>query len=135
MSPENTRANAAAELARADESLRAATLLLREGFYNDAVSDAYYAAFHAVRALLFTLGEEPRSHRGALHLFNVRFVQAGKLDASHLSALARAQYDRVNADYGALVRFTAEDATEEISGARALIDAARDLLRSEGWLT
>ena len=51
MSPENKRANAAAELVRAEESLRAAAVLLREGLFNDAVSDAYYAAFHAVRAL------------------------------------------------------------------------------------
>jgi len=122
-------------MARADESLRAATLLFREGLHNDAVSDAYYASFHAVRALLFTLGEEPRSHRGALHLFNVRFVRSGKMDPRYLSTLARAQYDRVNADYGARVRFTADDANEEISGARALIDAARTLLRKEGWLS
>ena len=135
MSPDNARANAAAEMTRADESLRAATLLLREGLYNNAVSDACYAAFHAVRALLFTFGEEPRSHRGALHLFNVRFVRTGKMDARHLSTLARAQYDRVNADYGARVRFTADDANDEISGARALIEATRDLLRQDGWLS
>ena len=128
MSPENARTNAAAELKRARESLRAAEVLLREALYADAVSDAYYAAFHAVRALLFSVGEEPRSHRGALHLFNVRFVREGKVDAIHLSTLARAQYDRVSADYGAGRTFTREEADEELVGARELVDAAAALL-------
>jgi hypothetical protein len=52
VSPDNVRANAAAEMDRADQSLRAATVLSKEGLFNDAVSDAYYARFHAVRALL-----------------------------------------------------------------------------------
>jgi uncharacterized protein (UPF0332 family) len=61
---ENVTRNAEAELRRADEALRASTVLLREALYNDAISDAYYACFHAIRALPFTLGQEPRSHRG-----------------------------------------------------------------------
>lgn len=128
MSPESSRANAAAELARADESLRAAEVLLREGLLSDAVGRAYYAAFHAVRALLFSVGLEPRSHRGALHLFNLHFVRTGKLEARHLAALARAQYDRTTADYGAAPRFAVDDAQEEIASARELLAVARALL-------
>ena len=128
MSPENARANAEAEMKRARESLRAAEVLLREALYADAVSDAYYAAFHAVRALLFSVGEEPRSHRGALHLFNIRFVQTSKLDARHLSTLARAQYDRVSADYGSGRVFTRDEAVSEIAGAKELVEAASALL-------
>lgn len=128
MSPENARQNAADEMRRARESLRAADVLLREELLADAVSDAYYAAFHAVRALLFSIGEEPRSHRGALHLFNVNFVRTGQLDARHLSAFARAQYDRVSADYGATRRFEKREAEEEIAGARELVEAAAKLL-------
>jgi uncharacterized protein (UPF0332 family) len=128
VTPQNQRANAEAELARARESLRAAEVLARESLFADAVSDAYYAAFHAVRALLFSVGEEPRSHRGALHLFNVHFVRTGKLDARHLSTLARAQYDRVSADYGAERKFSGDEAAEEIEGARALVDAVAAML-------
>ena len=128
MSPENARKNAADEMRRARESLRAAEVLAREALYADAVSDAYYAAFHAVRALLLSLGEEPRSHRGALHLFNVHFVRTGKVDARHLSTLARAQYNRIGADYGASTRFEQKDAEDEIVGARELVDAAAKLL-------
>ncbi len=89
MKPENARAAAEAELRRAEETLRAADVLLREGLTGDAVGRAYYGAFHAVRALLASLGLESRSHRGALHLFNLHFVRTGKVEARHLAALAR----------------------------------------------
>ncbi len=130
MSPENERANATAELARAVETLRAAEVLLQAGFASDAVGRAYYAAFHAVRALLFSVGLEPRSHRGLVQLFNVHFVRTGKIDARHLAALAEAQYDRTAADYGAAPGFDADQARREIVGASALIDAVRALLAS-----
>jgi uncharacterized protein (UPF0332 family) len=125
---ENAAENAKAEIARAQEALRACEVLLRESLFNDAISDAYYACFHAVRALLFTRGLEPRSHRGALHLFNLHFVRTGRLEARHLAALARAQYDRVSADYGATRRFSREEAEEELAAARELVAAARLVL-------
>lgn len=134
MTSENIRANVGAEMVRADESLRAGSVLLREGLYNDSISDSYYAAFHGVRALLFTLGEEPRTHRGALHLFNVHFVRTGKLEARYLSALAQAQYDRTSADYGAVRRFSREEAEAELTLARDFVDAVRELLRRDGTL-
>ncbi len=133
MTAENVRTNVAAELARADEALRAASVLLREGLYNDSISDAYYATFHAVRALLFTLGEEPRSHRGALHLFNLHFVRTGKFEARHLSAFAQAQYDRTSADYGAVRRFSRDEAASELTLANEFIQAVRGYLKGEGF--
>lgn len=132
MTAENIQANAGEELARALESLRASAVLLREGLFNDSISDSYYAAFHAVRALLFTVGEEPRTHRGTLHLFNVHFVRTGKIDARHLSALAQAQYDRASADYGASRRFSQAEAEAEHTLARELVEAVRQFLMKEG---
>lgn len=122
MTGDNAEHNAASEIARARVSLRAAEVLAREGLTADAVSDAYYAAFHAVRALLFSIGEEPRTHSGAIHLFNVRFIRTGRVDAKHLSALARAQHDRATADYGASATFSEADALEQIAAARAIIE-------------
>ena len=83
MTLEHAHVASDAELARAEETLRAAEVLLREGLTNDAVGRAYYAGFHAVRALLFSVGLEPRSHRGAIQLFNLHFVRTGKIDARH----------------------------------------------------
>lgn len=121
MTDANAAASSRAEMQRAAQSLRAADVLAREGL----LADAYYAAFHAARALLPTMGPEPRTHRGALHLFNVHSIQTGRLPAASLSALTRAEYDRIGADYGTAERFTAEAAAEALTRARDFVASAQ----------
>lgn len=41
-----------AEIRKAISALRAARLLLKEGFTDEAVSSSYYAMFHMARAML-----------------------------------------------------------------------------------
>ena len=60
MTEDNKRANIAAEVKRGEESLESAQILLSAGKHSDAVSRAYYGAFHFARALLLTLAQEPR---------------------------------------------------------------------------
>lgn len=50
MTEDNGRTNAQDEAQRGDEALAAARHLLTGRFCNDAVSRAYYAAFHWARA-------------------------------------------------------------------------------------
>jgi uncharacterized protein (UPF0332 family) len=57
--------------------------------------------FHAVRALLYAHDLEPRTHRGTLHLFNVRFVKRGVYEPEAGRLFARLQKYREEADYGA----------------------------------
>lgn len=61
MTGENRKENLAIEVEKADASLRAADLCLHAGLFDDAVSRAYYAAFHMVQAVLLTLGLESRT--------------------------------------------------------------------------
>ncbi len=55
---ENKRANVASELGRADESMRAARVLVDAALLHDAESRLYYAIYHAAVALLLTEGLE-----------------------------------------------------------------------------
>jgi uncharacterized protein (UPF0332 family) len=56
------RAAASEEIELALEELRVAETLLDAGFYRVALTRAYFAVFHAVRARLYAEGIEPRSH-------------------------------------------------------------------------
>ncbi len=125
MTEENRRTNAEAELAVAEEALDAAAKLVQFGLLRSAVSRAYYAAFHATRALLATRGLEPRSHRGARHLLSTHFVKTGELDLSTDRWVAHAEQDREDADYDTSAIFTAEVVAERIAQARGLIEAVR----------
>lgn len=134
MTDDNIKKNVAVEVARGDESLESAEILLSAGKLADAVSRAYYAAFHYARALLLTSGEEPRTHGGVDRLLQRDFVRAGRIDAATASLFARLQKFRAEADYTAEFVFTAETAGSEVASARTFVGAARRLLGDGGWL-
>ncbi|MBI2892955.1 MAG: HEPN domain-containing protein [Deltaproteobacteria bacterium] len=134
MTEENRRHNLEIEVARAEQALLATEALLERGLHADSVSRAYYAVFHFLRALLLTRGLEPRTHGGAIHLFNVELVRAGLMPASHNRLLAGLQRSRELADYDAAVTFSEDDARAELEDARRFGADARALLVRDGWL-
>lgn len=67
MTDANRHSNAHAELAIANDALLVARAALELGIVRDALSRAYYAVFHAARALLLLAGVEPKTHAGAEH--------------------------------------------------------------------
>lgn len=125
MTPTNRTANARDELTRAEQALGAARTLLDGGFVLDAITRAYYAAFHAARAMLVSRGVEPRTHSGAIHLLNVELVRQGLLDPRWNAILARLQRSRELADYDASVTFPAADAEQAIDDATRFLVEAR----------
>lgn len=134
MTGDNRRRNIAEELARADESLRAARALLGLGLHADSISRAYYAVFHVLRALILSRDIEPKTHAGAIHLFNQEFVRPGVVSSSHNRVLGGLQRARELADYDAAVTFSAEDAAAECDAAGSFRDEMLALLAREGWL-
>ena len=63
---------------KANKKLEVAEKLLKSSDYDDAVSRAYYAVFHAAQALLLTEGERAETHKGIVMLFGLLFVKTGK---------------------------------------------------------
>lgn len=124
--------NASAEVALGQDALRAATTLLEAGLPNDAVSRAYYAAFHHARALLLLRGLEPKTHRGVISLLEKHFADAGLLPRDVVSAMARLETFRGIADYDTTQRLSQERAKIELDDARLVVDSCTELLRGEG---
>lgn len=121
MTDEGRGASAAEELALAHEELAAADQLTA-ALPRIALTRAYFAVFHAMRAALCGAGFEPRTHRGTLHLFNLHFVKTGAFppDVSRLGS--RLQKYREEADYGASFIIDAAGAKVEIDAARAFVE-------------
>jgi uncharacterized protein (UPF0332 family) len=131
---ENRRRNIADEVARAEQALTAARSLLGLALFADSVSRAYYAAFHFLRALLYARGVEPKSHAGALHMFNVEYIRAGVFPSTHNRLLGGMQRARELADYDAAVVFAEADALASIADAEAFRADAIARLRTDGWI-
>ena len=128
MTGEGRRESAGAELELADEELRAAAGLLRDGLPRIAVARVYFAVFHAVRAQLYAEGFEPRTHGGAQHLFNLHFVRSGRYEPTTSRLIARLQKYREDADYAPAFVIDDAGARDDLATGRHFVGRVREAL-------
>lgn len=120
---------AATEIELADQAWRAALLLRDHGLARSSVAQSYYAAFHAVNALLVAHGLRPTTHDVSQTLFGLHFVKSGAVDPRLGKTFAQLYSQRLIADYKGVVELSPQDAAEAIESARALLRAALHRLR------
>src|SRR5207302_1916321 len=88
-------------LARSRRDLDAARHLAAGGFFAQAVSRAYFAAFAAAEEALWALGESRSKHSGVIAAFGHRVVREEGLEAE-AGVLLRSLFSRrMEADYAA----------------------------------
>jgi uncharacterized protein (UPF0332 family) len=131
---DNIRANVADEMRLARSALQAADALLDLGLAPDAASRAYYAALHAARALLFSLGLEVRSHRAVRTMLSRHFVRPGGLSAQRSKELGQLESLRTAGDYDSAFALGVDEVRPEADKARRFVDDAAALLRAAGWI-
>lgn len=130
MKEENRKINIKLELESGDEAMKEAEVLMEKGLYRGAISRTYYFIFHYVKALLYSVGLEPKTHEGTTHLLNIHFIREGKIEPRFGKCFSRLQKYRQQSDYEPAVVFTKEDAEEELQMAREFSAAIWDLLRN-----
>lgn len=108
------------DLERSRSELAAARLLLDGGFFAQAVSRAYYAAFFAASQALFVVEEQRGTHRSLIAAFGLHVVREGGLDPSAGRLLSRLLERRQAADYGEL-DVASDQAAEAISDAEQVV--------------
>jgi uncharacterized protein (UPF0332 family) len=113
------------------QALAAAVALRDLGMRNDALSRAYYAAFHLAAALLLTEGVEPRRRRALPGLLLSHLGHAG-FDAGDAAQLARLATYRDMADYERAFDASEAIVDEALRDARAFVDKALGQLRQRG---
>ena len=119
MKPEAT-----ALLDHARSKLHAARVLLAAGAPGDAASRAYYAAFHAVSAVLLEAGQAYSSHAQVLGAFNRDFVHAGAFPREFTAILSRLFEDRQTGDYDPAPGLDSAVAAQDVADAERIVDAA-----------
>jgi uncharacterized protein (UPF0332 family) len=114
-------------LARAHEELAVARVLAEAGFPAQAVSRAYYAAFHAAEGALLQLGETRSKPGGVIAAFIRLVVQQGGCD-ERAGRLLRSLFER---------RGQADDSTDPVpppEADQAVADAELVVTLVEDWL-
>lgn len=99
MSIDNIKALMTYRLEQADESLKAAELLLQGKLLRPSVNRAYYAMFYAVLALLASKKMETSKHSGVISLFDKEFVKTGSFPKEFSKWLHDAFTVRQRSDY------------------------------------
>jgi len=110
------------DLTLAAETLGAAEYLLKGGYYNDAVSRAYYAMFYAARALLASRDLHPKGHKGLIIQFGLEFVKKGFIEETYGRALSYAKERRETVDYNIEATMTPDEAGIIIADARNFLE-------------
>ena len=110
---------------KAEKKLKVAEKLLKSGDYEDAVSRAYYAVYHAAQALLLTEGQQAESHKGVVTLFGLLFVKTGKFSKKMGKYIANLKDDRESGDYEVISYLDSDTAEAAITEAREFLKEAK----------
>jgi uncharacterized protein (UPF0332 family) len=121
----------AANLERADQSIRAARELLSRGYYDFVASRAYYAVFYAATAILLHEELEFSKHSAVIASIHQRFVKTGRLDKKYGKDLNWLFELRGVGDYGATVHVSRQDAGKAIRAAEGFVQAIEALIQKE----
>lgn len=121
-----------AELKIAREALRAARLLLDSGLIRDATSRAYYAVFHAAKALLASRRIHAESHSGLKALFGLHFVDKGLVERPLGQVLSELMDLREASDYDAWTPLDEGAAARCVAQAEQFLTAIESVLRTGG---
>lgn len=119
-------------LAKAQDAIESAELLLT-GYKNSfAAGRAYYAMFYVAEALLYERELEFRKHSGVHAAFGKHFAKTGEMDVKFHRYLLEAFESRLEADYGVDIVLSTDAVDTLIQRAREFLVAANIYLnRSE----
>ena len=116
-------------IGRAKRRLDAAYHLFEDGFYEDAVSRAYYSMYFAAKALLLKKDITVKTHKGLLSKFGLEFVNEGVVEEYYGRALRIAEELREEADYSISREITKEEVESIIDDAEKFLERIKRAIR------
>ena len=129
-----TKALVTGYIQKAEKKLEVAEKLFKSGDYEDAVSRAYYAVFHAAQALLLTEGERAETHKGVVTLFGLIFVKTGKFGKNYGKYLANLKDDRESGDYEIFSYVDKETAETALNESKEFLHETKRYLEGSGFI-
>lgn len=118
---------------KAESKLKVALTLLKSGDFDDAVSRAYYAVFHAAQALLLSEGEKAETHKGVVTLFSLLFIKTEKFPKKFGKYLTNLKDDRESGDYEIFSYIDKETAGTAIKEAKEFLKECKKYFRKIGF--
>ena len=97
-------------------------ILRQAGLWNNIANRLYYAAFHAVSALLINDHHNIGTHQGAVIMLHQYYVKNGLLSKEDGAFYSQLQTMREKSDYNCTYNATEEDIVPRIARTKLFID-------------
>ena len=105
------------------------SVLRQAGLWNNIANRLYYAAFHAVSALLINDHHNISSHQGAVIMLHQHYVKTGILSKEDGAFYSQLQTLREKSDYNCTYNATEADTAPRIEQTKQFIDKILNLIK------
>lgn len=116
------------ELEKAYGTFAQVEVLQKAGFWDGVANRLYYAAFHAVNALLLKNGHYVHTHHGASAVFQQQFIKTGILPKETADLYSMLQAMREKSDYNCSFGATQNIIEPLVEPTRELLGAIKGIL-------
>lgn len=116
------------EIEKAGKTFQQIETLRDAGYWDTIANRLYYAAFHAVSALLIGNGHSVNTHRGVVALFGQHYIRTGIIPLEFGKLYSQLQTMREESDYNCSYNITQDDIEPKIEPTFLLIKKIRQLL-------
>ena len=131
MRPEQAIDISKVRLEHAKECLQDAKLLLAGESYRSAANRAYYAVFHAMRAVLALDGVDMKHHSGIISEFRRRYIKTGVFDVSLSELISELSTMREGSDYNDFFIVSKAETAEQVASAEIFLNAVETYLNTQ----
>jgi len=115
-------------LERAKEDLLAGANALSSGDFRVCANRAYYAIFHAARAVLILKGMDFKKHSAVIAHFRMEYVKTGVFSAELSKILGKAFEIRTEADYEDFFIISRTEVEKQLGDANRFVLAAEEYI-------
>ena len=116
------------EIEKAKNSLEEAKILFNSEKYYGAANRSYYAAFHAMSALLIKDGYSMKKHSGVISKFREVYIKTGVFGIEMSEKIAELFKLRTECDYDSFYVVSKTDVEEQIANAESIISEIDKIL-------
>lgn len=121
MLPEQKIEISKARLDHAKECLQDAKLLLAGESYRSAANRAYYAIFHAMRAVLALDGVDMKHHSGIISEFRKRYIKTGVFEVNLSGIISELSSVREGSDYNDFFIVSKSETIQQVQSAEEFL--------------
>jgi len=116
-------------VAKSREDMETVTVMVKMDHPRAAISESYFAAFHASLAALLGCGVRPSKRSNVSAVFDTHLVKPGLIEPEYAGILARLGAEREKADYRPELCDVSDDVVDPL-----IADAGRFVARMERYL-